>query len=497
MKNHIHICFLFCLVLVVAYLAPAMAAQYENHTVTIQNNCSGSIYVVTVSGPNGAPFDPPEGKPAAKGCTSCSCGLIGGVKDQPCPSTNCSLVTCAKNPCNSTGAIDLPYNGGFEVKPGVPFDMVVPADTTYGGNLGIWGRSGCTRSTFNGNHVKGKEILTCDTGNCPVTIEGGFDPQGVVQCGGKGGDFPATKVEIFFANAAETKSNDFYDISLVDGYNLPVSIRLASGFSNKSCESSDKAWCAGKWCTESGAGQKDLNTLLPDELSLLAYKNKSNKTVGVLSACKYVVYDNGTRNGAENTSYCCTGPNGTPETCHPESWPAGLQSSQFFEKYYPDAYSFAFNDVSHTFQCKGSDSTVLTDYVVTFCPAEKGQVVPASVSDSAWVDENENGVRDKDEPALPGVRVQLYNATMGLEKTMVTGTDGAYRFTGLKEGKYSLRVQIPRGYRLTVPFKGSDPRLDSDIHQKTRMVTFTLRPGDSDTSRGMGFIPCRSCQGTI
>jgi hypothetical protein len=483
---------LFCLLLIAACLAPVMAAVYENHTVTIQNNCTRSVYVVTVSGPNGPPFDASGDKPAAKGCTSCSCGIINKTANMPCPSTNCSLTTCGTTPCNSTGAIDLPYNGGFEVQPGVPFDMNIPSDTTYGGNLGIWGRYGCNRSTF-----QGKEVLDCDTGNCPVQIKPGYDPRGVVECGGKGADFPATKIEIFFATGADTIGNDFYDLSLVDGYNLPVSIKLAAGVNNKTCTSTDSQWCQGKWCTESGAGQKDLNPLLPSNLSLLAYKNPSNTTVGILSACKWGVYDNGTRNGVENSSYCCTGTHGTPATCDPDTWPAELQSSQFFEQYYPDAYSFAFNDNSHTFQCKGTDARNLTSYIVTFCPANKGTILPASVGDSAWVDENGNGIRDQYEPRLSGVKVSLLNATMGLEQAMFTNSQGQYQFNNLNPGRYSLKVQIPAGYKLTTPLKGSDPLLDSDIQIRTKMVTFVLKPGQSDSSRGIGLVPCHSCQGTI
>lgn len=57
---------------------------------------------------------------------------------------------------------------------------------------------------------------TCDTGDCG----------GALKCGGSGGNPPATLAEITLHGA---DGNDFYDISLVDGYNLPLAMTPAGG----------------------------------------------------------------------------------------------------------------------------------------------------------------------------------------------------------------------------------------------------------------------------
>jgi hypothetical protein len=48
----------------------------------------------------------------------------------------------------------------------------------------------------------------------------------VLECGGAGGDPPATLAEITLDGA---NGDDFYDISLVDGYNLPLAMTPSGG----------------------------------------------------------------------------------------------------------------------------------------------------------------------------------------------------------------------------------------------------------------------------
>lgn len=64
----------------------------------------------------------------------------------------------------------------------------------------FWGRTGC--------NAKSRHCLTGDCGNR-------------FQCGGNGGAPPVTLAEITLKGAGGL---DYYDISLVDGYNLPVSV---------------------------------------------------------------------------------------------------------------------------------------------------------------------------------------------------------------------------------------------------------------------------------
>lgn len=71
----------------------------------------------------------------------------------------------------------------------------------------IWARTGCN-GQFN-----------CETGNCGNSE----------QCSGRGGEPPASLAE-FTLNG--NGGQDYYDVSLVDGYNLPVSISPDEGTFN-------------------------------------------------------------------------------------------------------------------------------------------------------------------------------------------------------------------------------------------------------------------------
>lgn len=64
----------------------------------------------------------------------------------------------------------------------------------------FWARTGC-------HFGRGR----CDTGDCGDSVE----------CSGRGGAPPATLAEFTFNGYA---GDDFYDVSLVDGFNVPISV---------------------------------------------------------------------------------------------------------------------------------------------------------------------------------------------------------------------------------------------------------------------------------
>ncbi|KAJ0093018.1 hypothetical protein Patl1_27108 [Pistacia atlantica] len=85
---------------------------------------------------------------------------------------------------------------GFELASGGTKTLDIPAQ--WAGRF--WARTGCSGS------------FTCATADCG---------SGQVQCNGKSGATPASLVEITFqANDGQ----DYYNLSLVDGFNLPVSV---------------------------------------------------------------------------------------------------------------------------------------------------------------------------------------------------------------------------------------------------------------------------------
>ncbi|WOH07827.1 hypothetical protein DCAR_0727261 [Daucus carota subsp. sativus] len=162
----------------------------------------------------------------------------------------------------------------------------------------IWARSFCNDAG-----------TSCGTGDC-----------GNLQCG-SGGAPPATLIE-FTLNGDGGK--DFYDVSLVDGFNLPVNVVPGGGCPQTSCPVDVNADCPGD----------------------LAVKDQSGGTIGCKSAC--VAFN--------QPQYCCTGDHGTPDTCPPTDY------SKYFKGKCPQASSYAY-DQSSTFTCPTGP-----DYAITFCP---------------------------------------------------------------------------------------------------------------------------------
>ncbi|XP_019156661.1 PREDICTED: pathogenesis-related protein 5-like isoform X2 [Ipomoea nil] len=190
--------------------------------------------------------------------------------------------------------------GGFALSPGESVELQAPA----GWSGRFWARTGCNfDASGNGN---------CVTGDC-----------GGLKCGG-GGVPPVTLAEFTIANGNADK--DFYDVSLVDGYNVDLGIRPSGGSGD----------CQYAGCVA------DLNTNCPEVLQV----TDSGSVVACKSACAQF----------NTPEYCCTGDHNTHATCSP------TQYSRIFKNACPKAYSYAYDDDSSTFTCAGSD------YLITFCP---------------------------------------------------------------------------------------------------------------------------------
>ncbi|KAI7858962.1 thaumatin, partial [Circinella umbellata] len=121
------------------------------------------------------------------------------------------------------------------------------------------------------------------------------------------------------------EGSDFYDISFVDGFNLPMSIE-PEGQSG----GGDGYNCGSPTCSS-------LPTC-PDELK------------GDNGACKSACAAFGTE------EYCCTGEYNSPDKCKASEY------ADQFKSGCSDAYSYAYDDAKSTFGCKADK------YTVTFCP---------------------------------------------------------------------------------------------------------------------------------
>ncbi|RRT68285.1 hypothetical protein B296_00018524 [Ensete ventricosum] len=130
---------------------------------------------------------------------------------------------------------------------------------------------------------------------------------------------------------------DFYDVSLVDGYNLPVLVVPQGG--------------SGGGCSSTGC-PADLNGVCPSDLKVvLSASDGGSESVACKSACE----------AFGSPQYCCSGDYGSPNTCKPSSY------SQFFKNACPRAYSYAYDDATSTFTCASAD------YLITFCPSTTSQ----------------------------------------------------------------------------------------------------------------------------
>ncbi|XP_028774601.1 thaumatin-like protein 1b [Neltuma alba] len=233
---------------------------------------------------------------------------------------------------------------GFVLQPAESNAITAPAG--WSGRL--WGRTLCSQDST------GK--FSCVTGDCGSSG---------VECGGGGAAPPATLAE-FTLNGAG--GMDFYDVSLVDGYNLPMTVEPQGG-------------AGGGNCTSTGC-VVDLNGPCPTELKVTYGASGGEEGVACKSACE----------AFGEAEYCCSGEYATPQTCKPSRY------SEFFKAACPRAYSYAYDDGTSTFTCSSAN------YVVTFCAGPTTSVMKAGkekYAEAADVAGGE-GVRWRMEWALVG-----------------------------------------------------------------------------------------------
>lgn len=187
------------------------------------------------------------------------------------------------------------YPEGRQLKPGQ--SMSVTVANNWGGR--IWGRTGCT-STAAG---------FCATGDCTSVCNG---PN------------PPTTLGEFSFNAYA--GMDFYDVSMVDGSNLPMYINI-SHTTTKDPVSPDG--CYKGVCTTEVDCPRQMQAA------------SDGQVVGCKPPCAAFGGD----------TYCCLDRWAGRENCVPSKWP--VDYTQVFKKAAPYAYSYAFDDGA-TMPCKGA-----------------------------------------------------------------------------------------------------------------------------------------------
>ncbi|KAM7264135.1 hypothetical protein ACFE04_001818 [Oxalis oulophora] len=175
------------------------------------------------------------------------------------------------------------------------------SDPNYHGLARIWGRTNCdfTRTT----------TKKCDSGDCNGALYCDTRPQP-----------PVTLVE--FTLLGDNRNNDYLEISLLDGFNVPIGIFIPEGVN----------------CSSKGHGRSCSGDIIcPTELRDVG---------GCLHPCTIF----------GNEQFCCSG-----DQSNCDSKEAYFK---LFKDACPQAISYAYDDSATTFICQSAGK----NYNVVFCP---------------------------------------------------------------------------------------------------------------------------------
>ena len=217
--------------------------------------------------------------------------------------------------------------------------------------------------------------LGCDATGHACTVgdngEGGGAP-----CGATGCEPPFdSKFEATFAGTGSSDQT-WYDLSLVDGYTLPLAVRpLGAGAGDGTCVASDCSSLTLDVCPASEQDGLDLRVTDPADPST---------TIACLSPCKAWNYPAPYGEGQPESQdpglhLCCPTPIDpqtgnctianacmTPDACRAASDPESVVHTSYVALVHarcPSAYSYAYDDAAGLHTCPAT-----TMFEVTFCP---------------------------------------------------------------------------------------------------------------------------------
>jgi len=213
-------------------------------------------------------------------------------------------VAAAPNPATPLAATGWVLPAGHSVTITTPNNL----------NTRFWGRTGCVFNSAGVGH--------CQTGDCG----------GLFQCKGWG-TIPATLAEV---NFDAWDHLDFYDVSMVDGSNLPMYINITKSSGGTKDKISPNG-CVPAGCTKA--------VVCPSILDVKV----GGTVVGCISACARLDTD----------QLCCRGAWSSRAACNPAKWP--VDYAAVFKRAEPYAYSYVDDDATSVFTCSG-----VCDYRITF-----------------------------------------------------------------------------------------------------------------------------------
>ncbi|KAK4780556.1 hypothetical protein SAY87_016662 [Trapa incisa] len=198
--------------------------------------------------------------------------------------------------------------GGF-LLPSLTHRSFLAPYTPWSGR--IWGRTGCSY-----NHRRNQ--FTCATGDCGGRLE----------CGGLGGKPPVTLAQFSLHNGRNDLAS--YGVSLVDGFNVPMTVTPHQG----------KGVCPLVGC------QANLLASCPPKLQVR--QPRDGTVVACMSGCQAFGTD----------ELCCRNRYNSPATCRPSFF------SQIFKKACPSTFTYAHDSTpSLLHECASP-----RELKVTFCP---------------------------------------------------------------------------------------------------------------------------------
>ncbi|KAI0019689.1 thaumatin family protein [Xylariomycetidae sp. FL0641] len=261
---------------------------------------------------------------------------------------------------------DPPESSGFQLDAGETKNLTV--GPTWQGR--VWGRTNCTTDGA---------TATCQTGDCFGKLDCGYS-----------GAAPATLAEFNFAGGTNGDQT-FYDISLVDGYNLPVGVvyipteqtsSIPPNLVNPTCIATS-GWLGNQARTgftytnssfpmpyESRMTNSDLSNWCPWDLQAFPPMKPGdgvypypddNVERPVFDPCKSACA------ATNKPKDCCTGHYNTPQSCSPSAY------SDKAKAICPDAYSYAFDDQTSTFIIPSGGG-----WEIVFCPAGRSTNILAT-----------------------------------------------------------------------------------------------------------------------
>ena len=159
----------------------------------------------------------------------------------------------------------------------------------------------------------------------------------------------------------------------------------------------------------------------------------------------------------------------------------------------PMGYAFTTTSAAGSTSTNDSDPSTTTGFTPNITlgvatdnlDADAGLVLAdaqtASIGDMVWNDVNQNGIKNANEPGVPGITVCLLDASAVLLASTTTDVFGQYLFTNVAPGNYIINVGKPANWSYS-PINAGNDDFDSDVDNAGNTALITLVAGSRVTN---------------